>query len=103
MPIANPKYRLTNAMLEGAPSEVGLYALWDGDELIYLGRASPSATIRACLVEHFVRRVCPCTAKATHYSWELSLRPAARELEILSEFMTRNGRKPRCNQEEEAA
>jgi hypothetical protein len=90
-------------MVEAAPNEAGLYALWDYDELIYLGRASPSSTIRTGLLEHLVKRVCPCTAKATHYSWELSLRPAARELELLSEFMTRHGRRPRCNAEADAA
>jgi hypothetical protein len=98
MPIRNPKYRLTRAMVEGAPEEAGIFALWEGDELIYLGRASPGATIRQRLEEHLEQR-CECTTRASHYSWELSLRPEARELELLREFTAQFGRMPKCNAE----
>lgn len=96
MPITSPKYRLTRAMVGGAPGAAGVFALWEGDELIYVGRASPGATIRQRLEEHLEQR-CDCTARASHYSWELSLRPAERELEILREFTLRFGRVPKCN------
>jgi hypothetical protein len=96
MPIRNPKYRLTRVMVEGAPSEAGIFALWEGDELIYVGRASPTATIRERLEQH-LKRNCACTTGASHYSWELSLRPATREVEILEEFVAQFGRLPRCN------
>jgi hypothetical protein len=99
MPIRSPKYRLTRAMVNGAPAEPGIYALWEDDELIYLGRASATATIRERLGEHLTRSVCPCAENATHYSWELALRPATRELEILQELLMRDGRLPRCNQD----
>lgn len=98
MPIAAPKYRFTRSMAAGAPEEAGVYALWKGDELIFIGRASQAATIRACLVEH-LGGSCPCTRHATHYTWELSLHPAAREAEVLTEFRSRFGRLPRCNEE----
>lgn len=98
MPIRNPKYRLTRAMVEGAPEEAGVFALWEGDELIYLGRTSPGATIRGRLAEHLEQR-CECTRRASHYSWELSLRPEARELELLREFSAQFGRVPKCNAE----
>lgn len=83
-------------MVAGSPEEPGLYALWRADELIFLGRASTGATIRARLTEH-LDAPCPCTEGATHYSWELSLQPAAREAEVLREFQARFGRLPRCN------
>jgi hypothetical protein len=96
MPIEAPRYHLTRSMVAGAPEEPGVYALWKGEELIFLGRASQAATIRACLVEH-LGGACPCTRQATHYTWELSLQPAAREAEVLREFQARFGRLPRCN------
>jgi hypothetical protein len=99
MPVKKPKYKLTRAMVDAAPSQQGLYALWEDDELIYVGRALASGTIRECLSEHLDRRLGPCTEKATHYSWELSLRPATREVEILEEFLARFGRMPRCNED----
>ena len=83
-------------MVEGAPDEPGVFARWEDDELIYVGRGSSSATIRAQLQEHLERRHA-CTAAASHYSWELSLRPAVREAEILQEFIVQHGRKPKCN------
>jgi hypothetical protein len=96
MPIRNPKYRLTRAMVEGAPHEAGVFALWEGEELIYVGRASPGSTIRDQLLAHLGRK-CSCTEKASHYTWELSLRPATREVEILKEFIAHFGRMPKCN------
>lgn len=96
--IEAPKYRLTRSMAAGAPEEPGVYGLWKDDELIFLGRATQASTIRACLVEHLAG-ACPCTRQATHYTWELSLQPAAREAEVLREFQARFGRLPRCNGE----
>jgi hypothetical protein len=95
MPIKKPKYKLTRAMVEAAPSEQGLYGLWEDEELIYVGRGS----IRERLSEHLERRLCPCAEKASHYSWELSLRPARREVEILEECLAQFGRMPRCNED----
>lgn len=96
MPISDPLYRFTDAIVQGAPSNAGLYALWQDGDLIYVGRA---ASIRERLFEHLRRRVCPCTEQATHYSWELSLRPATLEVELLEIYRKRHGRLPRCNEE----
>ena len=86
-------------MVDGAPNETGLYALWEDGEVVYLGRATGGASIRSRLKEHLERRLCPCTENATHYSWELSLRPATREVEVLEEHLAQFGRMPRCNEE----
>lgn len=98
MPIEAPRYRFTRSLASGAPEEAGVYALWNGEELVFVGRASQGATIRACLIDH-LDGSCPCTRSATHYTWELSLQPAAREAEVLGEFQARFGRLPRCNAE----
>jgi hypothetical protein len=96
VPITNPKYRLTKAMVDQAPDAEGVFGLWHDEDLIYVGRALPGATIRARLREQ-LKAPQPCARDATHYSWELSLRPAAREAEILAEHLERHGRLPRCN------
>ena len=96
MPISEPLYRFTPALVQGAPGNGGLFALWQDGDLIYVGRA---ASIKDCLLDHLQRRICPCTAAATHYSWELSLHPAMREAELLEHFRRRFGRLPRCNEE----
>jgi len=92
------RYRFNRVVLAGAPEEPGVYALWQGDEVIYYGRATRSheggATIRSRLMEHFEN----APAAATHYSWEISRAPAARESELLEQFRQAFGRLPRLNE-----
>jgi len=85
-------------MVEGAPADPGVYALWENDELIYYGRASGSViTIQVALLEHLSGRAGPCTQRATHYGWEISLEPAVREAQLLAEYRAAFDRLPRCN------
>jgi hypothetical protein len=98
VPIEEPKYKLTRSLVGGAPEGTGIYALWEDDELIYIGRAN-GVGIKAALLRHLDNGYCPCTRRASHYSWELSLRPATREVEVLERFQARHRRLPRCNEE----
>lgn len=82
------RYRLTRIVALGAPEDPGVYALWNGDEVVYYGRAG---SIRARLLEHADK------ASATHYSWELARDPAKREAELLAEHERVYGRRPRDN------
>ena len=97
MPIASPRYALTPTMVSGAPNDPGVYALWENDELIYYGHArGESATIQSCLLQ-YIGGNNGCTARATHYGWEISANPPARELELQREFEKAHRRLPRCN------
>ena len=97
MPIASPRYAFTRTMVSGAPSDPGVFALWEHDELIYYGHArGESATIQSCLAEHLAGGSA-CTARATHYGWEITSNPPAREAELLREYERAHKRRPRCN------
>jgi hypothetical protein len=99
MPFGGGRYRFTRSMVEGAPADPGVYALWENDELIYYGRASGNAiSIQLALLEHLARRAGACTQGATHYGWEISLDPVGREAELLAEYKAAFKRLPRCNQ-----
>ena len=87
-PEPSQRYKLTRIVLQGAPDEPGIYTLWDGDEVVYYGRA---ATIRTRLLEHLEK------TRATHYSWEVCADPATREAELLREHERAHGRRPREN------
>lgn len=90
------RYHFTRIALLGAPADAGVYALWDGEELVYYGRATGgTASIRARLLDHFEGRL-PATS-ASHYSWELCADPASREAELLAEYQRVFGRPPRFN------
>ena len=85
-------------MIDGAPKDVGVYALWRDEKLLYVGRALGGAsTIASCLDEHLSGARCECSRQATHYSWEIVLQPVARELELLEEQRQIGGLPP-CNQ-----
>jgi hypothetical protein len=90
-PEPSQRYKFTRMVLQGAPEEPGVYALWDGDELVYYGRAVNGDTIRAELLDHLDR------THATHYSWEVCTDPATREAELLRDYRRIYGREPRDN------
>jgi hypothetical protein len=87
------RYRFSRLVIAGAPEDQGVYALWDGEELIYYGRGS----IRARLMDHFHGLLNPLTRRATHYGWEICKDPAAREAELLAEHQRLFGKPPRLN------
>ena len=92
MAISEPRYRFHRVMVSGAPESGGLYALWHGAEMVFLGRA---ASIRDALLEHLPRMA----ERATHYSWHVSLRAAGDEVDLLQELQVRGGPMPRFNRE----
>lgn len=91
-PEPSRRYKFNRIVIAGAPNERGVYALWQREELIYYGRALGAATIRSRLMEHYASKL-----DATHYSWEISRQPVARESELLREYRVTFGRLPRLN------
>ena len=85
----NQRYRFNRVGVAGAPEAPGVYALWDGEELVYYGRAG---AIRVALLSHLER-----TPRATHYGWEVCSDPATREAELLRDHERLHGRPPRDN------
>jgi hypothetical protein len=90
------RYPFVTWAISGAPKDPGVYALWCDDEVIYYGSAhGDGATIHSRLQEHFSD---VCTARATHYSWELCRDPARRARELVLEHDTEVKRPPQCNE-----
>jgi hypothetical protein len=40
MPTGSPRHRFTTWQISGAPAAPGVYLLWEGDEVIYIGSTS---------------------------------------------------------------
>jgi hypothetical protein len=98
MPITGEKYIFSKENVVKAPAAHGVYALYVGNELTYIGRASGiGVTIRSRLLCHQRGDEGPCTASATSYSREVTTTPILRERELLEEFKRIYGRLPRCN------
>jgi hypothetical protein len=83
-------------MLQYAPNEQGVYALFRDGDPIYIGCARQGMTIRTCLLLHQDGSLGACTIGATHYTWEITRWSSSRWKEILLEFHKENGREPRC-------
>ncbi len=99
MPIEMKRFPFARPIMEYAPSDLGgVYVLWDGDEVIYIGRTGSSRDIRSCLLDHLEGARGSCTRAATHYSWEITLWDSARETELLALFAREHRRDPRCQQ-----
>ena len=99
MPIASPRYAFNAVMVSGAPPDPGVIAVWDGDELIYYGRALGGDTTIKSRLEYHLAGATSCTARATHYGWEITSNPRGREAELLREYERKHARLPRCNHE----
>lgn len=98
MPIVGDKYGFTQENVDKSPDDHGVYELYEGEELIYIGRAAgDGVTIRSRLQDHFRGDDGSCTQRADGYRREVTDRPRAREVELLNEHQRRYGRLPRCN------
>jgi hypothetical protein len=93
----NKKWTFNQTNVEHAPDDPGVFLLWAGDEVIYIGQVR-TGTIKRALLRHLEGAFGDCTKNASHYSWEITLWPAAREARLLDEFAKKYQRGPRCQQ-----
>jgi hypothetical protein len=84
-------------MIAGAPPDPGVFALWEREELIYYGRANGRGVTIQSRLREYLDTADACAARATHYGWEITANPRAREAELLREYQRSHGRLPRCN------
>jgi hypothetical protein len=94
VPLVSPRYPFKREFVVGAPNDHGVYGLFDGRELIFLGIAGNDGGIRARLMLHISGKMLPCAA--THYGWEVRVHPSLRYDELLAELI-RSASVPRYN------
>ena len=92
MAIRGPKWLIIATLVSIAPDTPGVFELWKDDELVFVG-ATHNSTLRSALV----RELLESDLDATHFSWEITYHPAARERELLAEFERVHHRSPRFN------
>jgi hypothetical protein len=85
-----------------APAAGGVYLLYRGHRLIYIGLAHAGRTIRACLEEHRRGGHGRCTAAATEFDYEASEQPLWLYRHYLSVYLeATRGLLPDCNRPED--
>jgi hypothetical protein len=93
MPISLARQRFSAWNIAGAVAHAGVYVLWQGDEVVYVGRAL--ASLRERLMEHYTRQAKPWDV--THFGVLACALPAERESELLRAVRRAIGRLPRYN------
>jgi excinuclease UvrABC nuclease subunit len=98
MAISGDKYPFTKENIDKSPEDQGVYALYDNDVTIYIGKASQDNTIRKRLQAHKRGDEGRCTQSATHYRRKITRYPTTREQELLKEYIQTYGKLPHCNE-----
>jgi len=98
MPISGDTYSFTKENVDKAPTYEGVYALYDGNECIYIGRGEGEEGVRTRLQAHQRGDEGQCTQSATGYKREPSDNPKIAEGLLLEEYKEENGKLPRCNE-----
>jgi hypothetical protein len=87
------------AYVAQAPETPGVYILYRGHRLIYIGLAAAGATIRQCLRRHLRGEAGTCTHGATEFDYESADDPVALYQYYLGVYVdATGGLLPDCNE-----
>jgi len=89
-------FRFDDDSIGFAPEQEGVYALYQGNELIYIGKAEPGDSIKSRLQKH-LSGADMCTRTATAYRYEVCDNPRHREELYLQIYKVSYLKLPRCN------
>jgi len=97
MSIASLRWRFDAETLRDVPEGPGVFTLWSGSDLVYIGRTEGSASLRellkACLAPVRERDL-----RVTHFTWEVTVTPKTRAGDLLDSHLAKHGRLPRYNE-----
>lgn len=97
MALSGSKYDFTQENVDKSPTESGVYALYDDDGTIYIGKGDGENGIRERLQAHKRGDEGDCTKNASYYRRETCSNPKAREKKLLEEYKEAHDKLPRCN------
>lgn len=89
-------FRFAEDSISSAPEQEGVYALYQGNELIYIGKAEQGGSIKSRLQNHLTGSD-PCTKTATTFRYEVCDNPRHREELYLQVYEVSYLKLPRCN------
>jgi len=87
MGIRSPKWLVLATLVLSAPDTPGVYELWNDEELLRIGVADKRRTLREALTRELLEE----GLAATHFRWEISFDPVARQRELISELERKDG------------
>jgi len=96
MVLTGEVFRFAEDAIDSAPERQGVYAVYQGNELIYIGKAEQEDTIKSRLRSHLLGDN-PCLINATAYRYEVCDNPRHREKLYLEVYQMSYLKLPRCN------
>lgn len=101
MPISGKSYNFGKVNIDKTPAEHGVYVLYGGSPIIYIGQASgKDVTIQSRLHSHHRGDEGPCSKRATTYRREVTENTDLREHELIEEYSEQHfGALPPCNEQ----
>ncbi|MBA7648622.1 hypothetical protein ES703_56410 [subsurface metagenome] len=97
MALSGHRFPFTEQNVNNAPTDKGVYALYDENVTIYIGKGDGENGIRERLQRHKRGDEGKCTQEASHYCREPCSNPATREKALLEEYKQTYEKLPRCN------
>lgn len=91
------RLRFTDQQVQTVPSEAGVFCLWYGRDLVYVGCTAPCSDLRSEL-DHALKMAMADDMLATTFSFELTRTPKARAAEELRSYFADWGRLPKYNE-----
>ena len=87
MLLATPRLALDAEDLASAPALPGIYALWNGPGVLYVGRTTATLqTLKQIVEQHLLGYLKPTRREVSHFSYELSLHPELRHFAVIAEL-----------------
>ena len=97
MAISGDRFTFTQENVDKSPTGKGVYALYDENVTIYIGKGDGEDGIRERLQAHKRGDEGSCTKNASHYRREVCSNPTTRERQELEAYKKANDKLPRCN------
>jgi hypothetical protein len=86
MLIEGERFQFNDENIDHAPKSSGVYILYSGQRVLFIGKAIGTSTIRSKLQSHKRGDEGPLTRYATHFTRELASSPANRVNDLLREY-----------------
>jgi hypothetical protein len=100
MPMRSARFPFEEEFIAAVVPAEGVYALWDGNTVIFYGVADEPGGLRGSLRTHRQEQGPACTKHASHFQVEPASRLMTlreRQDELLREHLRANRSYPRCN------
>jgi hypothetical protein len=95
--VTSLKWKFDGDSIRGTPRTQGVFGLWDGDRIVYIG-----ATERNVFLPDVLRELLALNRRglihATHFTWEITITPRSWAGELLRLHFNKHGALPVYNQ-----